>query len=159
MIVIDPLVPLLNAHRVAVRPARVIEPGSLIKSGPLGDKRVVVLPLTDGITPPARLFNVLREIAAVGPDGAPLLVKQVQDDDVFRSLYDPARPEVMKNDAREALRITTGYRIICQRGGDLRDAKRRFVGQKRFASRWGERQFMFWLPVRRHLLSAVGVDT
>src|ERR1700745_4322970 len=126
MIMIEPLVPLLNAHRVTMGPTRVIEPGSLIESGRLDDKRVVILPFTDGITPPAGLFNVLGEIAAVCPDGAPLLIEQVQDHDVFRSLDDPARPEIMKNNAGEALRITTGYRIICQRGGNLRDAERGF---------------------------------
>src|SRR6267154_640050 len=112
MVTVHPLVPFFNAHGVAVRAAGIIEPGSFIESVRLGGEGVVIQPLADRIAPPPWLFNVFGKVSPVGPYDSPFLVKQVQNDDVFRSLHDPARPEIMQNDAREPLRITTGHWII-----------------------------------------------
>src|SRR5215467_12064210 len=101
MIVIDALVPLFNAHRVAVRTAGIIKPGSFIKPCGLAYESIVIFPFADRVTPPPRLVDGLRKFTAISPDGPPLLVEQIQEDDIFGSLDDPGRPVVMKNDAGE----------------------------------------------------------
>src|SRR5262249_7532495 len=90
--------------------------------------------------------------------GSPLLVEQIKDDNIFRSLDDPGRPVVVQNDARESLRIATGYPVIRQSGRNLCDPERGLIRQKRFAALGSERQLVFRLSVRWHLLRASGID-
>src|SRR5207247_1277596 len=80
-----------------------------------------------GVAPPPRLVKYFRKRPAIGPDRAPLLVELVQDDHVLGRLDNPARPEVMEDDAGEALRIAPGHRIVGQRGWHHRHTEGRLV--------------------------------
>src|SRR6185295_7087811 len=115
-------------HGVAVWTAGVIKPCPGIEAGRLRNKRIVIHPAPHGIAPPAWLLNVLRQLPAIGPDGAPLLIELVEDDNVFGCLNDPACSEIMKNDSWKTLWVAPGHRIICERGWHRRDSESRFVG-------------------------------
>jgi len=99
-----------------------------------------------------------RQRAAVGPDGAPLLVELIQDDHLRRGLENLFRVGVVQDDAGKPLRIAAGHRIVGECRGDLRDAKRRLVGHERGPTFWRERQLVFRPPVRRHRLRPVGLN-
>src|SRR5882762_7915733 len=97
MVAVRSLVFFPHPHRVAVRTTAVIEPRPVVESGRLGDERIVICPSADGIAPPPRFVKLLGKLP-VGPDRAPLLVELVQNHHVLRSLDDPARPEIVKNE-------------------------------------------------------------
>src|SRR5258705_4439741 len=158
MVAVRSLVFFPHAHRVAVRTTGVIEPRPVVESSRLGDERIVIRPAADGIAPPPRFVELFGKLPAVGPDRAPFLVELVQNHDVLRRLDDPARSEIVKNDAREALRIAPRHRIVGQRGWHHRHPERRLVGQKRCPAFSGVRQLVLRLSIGGHLLRAIRVD-
>src|SRR3984893_5361548 len=154
---------------VTVRPTGIIEPGAVIKSVRFGYKRVVVHPLAGGISPPSRLGRIGRapgrvrgilwKLPAIGPDNAPFLIEFVKDHHVLRSLYDPACSEVVKNNARKALRITAGHRVVRQCGGNLRHSKGRLMSHECLAAQRREGQLMLRFSIGGILPRACGLHT
>ena len=160
-----------HAQGIAVGTASIVEPGSVVKSERLRNECVVIHPRADGVSPPslfwrraifrlpAWLFGILDQFPPVGPDDAPFLVELIQDHNLVWKLDDLLGASVVKNDARETLRIAAGHRIIRQRGGNLRDSISRLMGYEGFPPLRCIRQLVFRLSIRRHRLRSIGLDS
>src|SRR5437016_2730873 len=83
-----------------------IEPGSFIRAVRLHDKRVVVFPLTHGVTEPPGFRMFFLEFSPVGPDDAPDFVEFVQDYYRHWSLKNLSRSQFIKVLAGQALGFT-----------------------------------------------------
>src|SRR5258708_40065486 len=111
------MVPFLHAHRIAVRAAGVIQPGSVVHPNRLRPERAAVYPLAYRVAPPPWV-GVFGKRAPVRPDDAPFLVELIQDEHLVRSMNDLARSEIMKNDSRKPLGIADVHGIIHKGGGN-----------------------------------------
>src|SRR5579863_7729575 len=108
---IDAVVPLLDAHLAAVRVAGIIEPGPLVRTDRLDDKREIILPLSYRISVPSRI-GILRNLPPVFPYDAPYLLVLIQHEHFAGSLNDLKRPQFKQQIARESSRIATVKRIV-----------------------------------------------
>src|ERR1051326_2938043 len=70
---VDSTVALLEAHLVAVRTAKMIEPRSVVITNGLHDERIS-FPFANRVSPPCRI-RILGEFAAIRPDGAPYVME------------------------------------------------------------------------------------
>src|SRR5207247_10549343 len=64
---------LLYHQFIAMRAARVIDPGPFIQPPRLNDKRIVVHPFSNGVAVPPRLQNLFRKLSPVRPNIPPTL--------------------------------------------------------------------------------------
>src|SRR4029077_20543608 len=67
----------LDAESIAMRAARVIDPGSFVQSSGLNHERVVINPLADRVAEPTRL-GIFGDLAPVCPDDSPHPAKLIQ---------------------------------------------------------------------------------
>src|SRR5712691_3987287 len=65
----------------------------------------------------------------------------------------------MKNDTRKPLGIADVHRIVHKGGWNTRNSKSWLMGLERFLSGWREMQIVFRLPVGRHCLRAICLDS
>ena len=85
------VVPFLDAHIGAVRIARIVEPGPVVHPDRLHHEGVVILPLANRVSVPARI-RILGKRSSVGPNDSPGLPKHVQHENLVWRLDDLLGP-------------------------------------------------------------------
>src|SRR5437867_12174045 len=96
---------LLYHQFIAMRAARVIDPGPFVQPLRLDDKRVVVYPFSNGVAVPSRLENLFRKLSPVGPNIPPDLTVLINDLRLIFVLPDLYRAQIEQFDARKPDRI------------------------------------------------------
>src|SRR5260370_30620764 len=136
------MIRLLDAHLVAVRVAGIVEPGSFVQSDGVYHERVVILPVTNGVSVPSG-FWVLGQFPAIGPDGAPHALIFIHDEDLIGSLHDLKRPQFEEQIAWKAGRVAAIERIVDEREGYLSGPIARLVGISHLFAPLGEGSVAF----------------
>src|SRR5579863_589352 len=142
-----------------MRTAAFVEPGSVIGSRGLRNKRVIIHPFAHRVTVPPR-FRIFGEFSPIGPDDPPYLRIFVQDHHLYRGLEDLSGSELVEILARHSLGIAVDdRRVINHTRNILSGSISRPIVFHLFERQRRVRQLMFGLAVFRHIPRTLSLDS